>query len=762
MASNLTLRTATRTLPPRNDEIDLRTVVGVLTDHKWLILIGTGLFFLASALYLLVATPRYEASAIIQVDQSPSPLPGLSALPGADMLPSQDSAAVTEIPLLASRQVLGDTVRKLSLDIEVEPVRLPVLGDFFARRFDPERDGPVASPKLGMSSFGWGGEGVAFDRLDVPQELISKPMQLTAGEGGTFTLSSEGRTLVQGRVGATMQGNGVTVKVRELRANPGMRFEVQRHDTLAVIEKLRSDIEIAEQGRDSGVISLRYAHANPLVAKKVLEEVTTTYVGHNQTRTSAEAAKRLAFVREQLPKVEKQLERAQAALTAFQSRTRTLDVATQNQSLMSQALALESSIAQLRVQQAEIAGRYTANHPTHRSILEQIGRFERQKAALEGRISRLPDTQEGLFRLTRDLEVINRTYANLLDQEQQLDIAQGSAVGTARIIDPADVRMDEPTNPKAIPVLAGGTSLGALLMMGFVLLRHTLRRGVEDPADLELIGVPVYASIPYSQRARAAMARPKGHSNLLALTAPHDIAMEALRGLRTNLLLARLKGGNNLLMVAAPSPGVGKTFVCANLAASIAQSGQRVLLVDADMRRGTLHEALGTRAENGLSDVLNGKLTLEEALRAVPGVENLTLLTRGEVPPNPSELLMNPNFEKMLKDVAPRFDVVLIDTPPVLAVTDAAVIGYHVGTTLMVARYGLSQQREVELAVQRLEQNGVEVAGAIFNGVENSKAAPYAYAHYEYQSAASRRRPLRALPASPHGGGTALAARTGR
>lgn len=749
MAPKLLTGTTTRTAPPpRNDEVDLRTVAGVLADHKWLILIGTGVFFLASALYVLFATPQYEASAVLQVQRTPSTVPGLTADPLTQTVPVNESRAVTEIPLLASRQVLGETVRKLGLDIDITPKRFPLFGDFLARRFEPQREGQVAEPWLGLSSYGWGGESLRFERLDVPRELIGQPLELEAGPRGSYTLSLDGEPLVRGRAGRVAAGNGITVEVSELHANPGMRFEVVRHDTLAVIDHLRSEIDVAEQGRESGVISLRYLHPDPAIAQRVLEQVTTSYVMQNQTRNSAEAAKRLAFVREQLPKVEKELERAQTALTRFQMQTRTLDVASQNQALLSQALALEQSISQLRVQQAEIAGRYTANHPTHRSLLEQISRFERQKAALEGQLTRLPDTQEGLFRLTRDVEVTSRIYQNLLDQAQQLDIAQASAVGTARIIDPAAVRVDEPASPRPIPVLAGGTGLGALLMIGFVLLRHTLRRALEDPDDIELLGVPVYAAIPYSPRARLAMTHPRGQSNLLALSSPHDMAMEALRGLRTNLLLARMKGASNLLMIAAPSPGVGKTFVCANLAVSIAQTGQRVLVIDADMRRGTLHEALGTRPENGLSEVLSGKLTLDEALRVVPSVDNLTFLSRGEIPPNPSELLMHRNFARLLKDVEPRYDIVLIDTPPVLAVTDATVIGHHVGTSLLVARYGMSEQREVSLAIQRLEQNGVDIAGAIFNAVEKRAGSPYAYGHYEYPPPVKVRRPLRALTSS--------------
>jgi tyrosine-protein kinase Etk/Wzc len=164
----------------------------------------------------------------------------------------------------------------------------------------------------------------------------------------------------------------------------------------------------------------------------------------------------------------------------------------------------------------------------------------------------------------------------------------------------------------------------------------------------------------------------------------------------------------------------------------MAQADQRVILVDADMRRGTLHNAVGVRWEGGLSELITGQIELDEAIRKVSGADNLSFISRGAVPPNPSELLMHENFSELLRKLADRYDIVVIDTPPILAVTDAAVIGHHVGTSWIVVRWGLNQQREIALAKQRLEQNGVEVKGAIFNGVQKRGRGQYAYTYYEY------------------------------
>lgn len=723
---------------PRDDDVDLPALVATLAQNKRLILLGTAGFLLASLLYLAVVTPTYEASAVVQVENRPAIPPGLNPNVAMQGPPAITTPGATEVQLLTSRRVIGAALERMDLDVDIQPARLPVLGDFIVRRYQGAHPGALATPWLGLDQYGWGGESLKIARLEVPPDRLDVPLQLTVGQGGRYTLSDgNGEVLLRGRAGTPAQSAGTQLLVSGLVANPGMRFQVTRRDPDTVMAALKRDVVATEQGRNSGIIALTYAHADPVRARRVLDEITRAYVHQNVARTSAEAASRLKFVTGQLPNVRDELAKAQAALTQFQSRTQTLDVAVQNRALLDQTVALDSSIQQLRIQMTEVANRYTPSHPTYQALQRQIDSFQGERNALQSRIRDLPDTQQGLFRLNRDVEVTNQTYANLLDQAQQLNIARASAVGNVRVIDPAAANLASLAWPKPLPVLLAGTALGAVLMIAFVLLRQTFKRGVEDPVDIELLGLPVYASIPFSEKGRrlaqrGGRRRHDRRQRLLALSAPSDLAMEALRTLRTSLHFARMKTRNNLLMISAPSPGVGKTFVCANLAVTIAQTGQRVLLIDADMRRGTLHDAMGVRWENGLSDLILGRSEIQESVRRVAGAENLSFIPRGPVPPNPSELLMHENFTALLKQAAQDYDIVLIDTPPVLAVTDAAVIGQHAGTCLLVVRWGLNQQREIALAKQRLEQNGVEVKGAIFNGVEKRGAGQYAYTYYDY------------------------------
>jgi len=208
-----------------------------------------------------------------------------------------------------------------------------------------------------------------------------------------------------------------------------------------------------------------------------------------------------------------------------------------------------------------------------------------------------------------------------------------------------------------------------------------------------------------------------------------------MRSLRTSLKFAMLEARNPVLTITSPTPGVGKSFVSANLACVVAQAGQRVLLIDADMRRGFLHRAFGLEPTRGLSEALASGLALSQVVSQTEQ-PNLHLLGCGFAAPNPSELLMHQNFARLLKEAEAFYDLIIVDTPPVLAVTDAVLVAQLAGTTLLVTRFGLSTAAQIEAAKRRLSQNGVLVKGAILNGVKrrasNSAFDTGAYGYYSY------------------------------
>ncbi|MGP6421685.1 polysaccharide biosynthesis tyrosine autokinase [Pseudomonas putida] len=727
------------------DSIDLLGIFGSLIDQKWLIGAFTGAFMAAGVAYAVLATPVYLANALVQVEPKKNDMLGFSDL--SSMLGGQ-SPSVTEIGIIKSRAVIGKTVDDLRLDIDVTPNTFPVIGGFLARRYRGETESSVAPPRFGFNSYAWGGERLEFARLNLPKELLGKKLTLIAGEQQHFQLLDDNdNLLVEGVAGEAFAQDGVEGLIERLQANPGARFEVVRNPRIVTIQGYQDALDISEQGKESGIIRLALASADAAEAVKILNKIAALYVDQNVRRTSAEAAQSLAFLQSQLPQVKRDLAKASDALNAYQTHGKTVNISMETQSVLGQSVALETRISELKMQQAEMDRKFTKQHPAYRALMSQIGELTQQQKSLEGKVGDLPATQQELLNLTRDVEVASQIYTQLLNKSQELDIVRAGAVGNVRLIDPADVDLSSPVKPKKALIVLIATFLGAFVGVALVLLRKSLSKGLEGPEAIEQLGLPVYASIPYSALQRdedTKKGRVKSTAEtpayLLALRNPTDLSIESIRSLRTCLHFAALDSTNNRIMISGPSPQVGKTFVSSNLAAVMAQSGQRVLLIDADMRKGHLHKTLNVPIANGLSDLLVKRCSIEQAVNTVE-IDNLHFISRGQVPPNPSELLMHANFRDLLAELSQRYDVVIIDTPPLLAVTDAAIVGREAGISLIVTRFAVNPAKEIEATIRRFAQNGIELKGAVFNGVEKRAASYYgngSYGYYNYEYASDK------------------------
>ncbi|MGY2259305.1 polysaccharide biosynthesis tyrosine autokinase [Pseudomonas sp. SDO55104_S430] len=726
------------------DNIDLLGIFGTLIDQKWLIGAFTGAFMAAGVAYAILSTPVYLANALVQVEPKKNDMLGFSDL--NSMLGGQ-SPSVTEIGIIKSRAVIGRTVDDLHLDIDVTPNTFPVVGGFLARRFRGETPESVAAPRFGLNSYAWGGERLDIPRLNLPNELLGKKLTLVAGEQQRFQLFDDNDNLLaEGVVGTAFVQDGVEGLVTHLQANPGTRFEVVRSARIVTIQNYQDGLDISEQGKESGIIRLALASTDAAEAVRILNKVSSLYVEQNVQRTSAEAAQSLDFLQGQLPQVKRDLAKASEALNGYQTRGKTVNISLETQSVLEQIVSLDTRISELKMQQAELDRKFTKQHPAYRALMTQIGELTQQQKALESKSQNLPSTQQELLNLTRDVEVASQIYTQLLNKSQELDIVRAGAVGNARLIDSADVDLTNPVKPRKALIVLIATFLGAFVGVALVLLRKSLSRGLEGPEAIEQLGLPVYASIPYSalqQEEDSKKVRTKKEADqayLLALRNPTDLSIESIRSLRTCLHFAALDSTNNRIMISGPSPQVGKTFVSSNLAAVMAQSGQRVVLIDADMRKGHLHKTLNTPIANGLSDLLVKRCTIDQAINTVE-VENLHFISRGQVPPNPSELLMHANFRELMAELSERYDVVIIDTPPLLAVTDAAIVGREAAISLIVTRFAVNPAKEIELTIRRFAQNGIELKGAVFNGVEKRAASYYGnggYGYYNYEYASDK------------------------
>ncbi len=720
--------------PPEQSDSgpDLPRLLGILSDHKWLIIGVTALFCLGGVLYGMLATPIYRANALIQIENKNGTLTGLDM---ANAFFPPNASTATEIELIRSRTVIGKAVDNLHLDVQASPLRFPLIGDYLARRHGTL---DLAEPLFGLAEYAWGGERIDVFRLDVDPPWIGKTFQLTATGNDGFTVQdTDGAVLLHGQVGEALDQHGIRLQLRELRARPGTRFELTKTEHANAVLAYQGALELSEVGLDTGLIRVAMTNPDPLQASLIVEEISRQFVLQNVERMSAEATGSLEFLRSRLPAVRRELDQAEKALSDYRKQHRSVDITLEAGSVLDQAVALDTRISELRLQQAELDRRFTPEHPAYKALLTQINGLTRRKSEIARTVQALPGTQQELLRLSQNVQVSSQIYTQLLNKAQELDLVRAGTVGNVRIVDPA---VDEggPVAPNRPLILAVATLIGALLSIGGVLLRKRLNPGLETPEALEELGLAVYATLPLSVRQSQLERRQQAGGNVvpLALDAPHDPAMECLRSLRTSLHVAMLEAPNNRLAISGPSPKVGKSFVCTNLAAIVAQTGKRVLLVDVDMRKGHLHRLLSTEAEPGLSDLLEGRSNFTEAVRPTQ-LEGLFLLPRGRIPSNPSELLMSPRFTTLLEQASASYDLIVLDSPPLLAVTDAAIVGQQAAINLLVARFGVSSAREIELALRRFAQNGIEIKGAVLNGLER-RASAYgyghaAYHHYEYK-----------------------------
>ncbi|AUU91880.1 MULTISPECIES: tyrosine-protein kinase Wzc [Enterobacteriaceae] len=700
-----------------NDEIDVGRLIGTVVEARWWVLGITGLFAAAAIVYCLFATPIYSADALVQIEQNA----GNSLVQDiGSALTNKPPASEAEIQLIQSRLVLGKTVDDLNLDIAVTKNTFPVFGAGWDRLMGRQND------------------TVKVTTFTLPKGMNDQVFTLKVLGPKQYSLTSDGGFSARGEVGQPLSKDGVTMLVSAIQAANDSEFTVTKFSTLGMINNLQNNLSVTENGKDTGVLSLTYIGEDRDQIRDILNSITRNYLQQNVERKSEEAAKSLEFLNKQLPEVRAKLDVAENKLNTYRQQQDSVDLPLEAKSVLDSMVNIDAQLNELTFKEAEISKLYTKAHPAYRTLLEKRKALEDEKAKLNTRVTAMPKTQQEIVRLTRDVESGQQVYMQLLNKQQELRITEASTVGDVRIVDAA-ITQPGVLKPKKALIILGSIILGLILSVVVVLLRSLFNRGIESPQALEEQGISVYASIPLSewQKARDTVKTVKGNKRykqrqLLAVGNPADLAIEAVRSLRTSLHFAMMQAPNNVLMMTGVSPSIGKTFVCANLAAVISQTNKRVLMIDCDMRKGYTHELLGTDNVNGLSDILVGKGNIESCAKKT-SIANFDLVPRGQIPPNPSELLMSERFTQLLDWASKHYDLVLIDTPPILAVTDAAIVGRHAGTTLMVARYAVNTVKEVQTSLSRFEQNGIQVKGVILNSIFRRATGYQDYGYYEYE-----------------------------
>ncbi|WP_321942018.1 polysaccharide biosynthesis tyrosine autokinase [Paraburkholderia tropica] len=733
-----------------DDDVSLLMLWQNVLSHRRLFYgITAGVVALA-VLYLLVAAPVYKADALIQVDEQQGS--ALGALSDVASALSLNKPIDGELDILTSRAVLEPAIDATQARTTVKVAnRVPLLGRLYAS-FNTPPNG-IADAPLGLSGFSWGGERLILASFDVPRVLYGKKFRVHVQAGERWTLDDpDGNQIASGALHQRVAFEAQTdfglapgfIEIRELRGRPGASFTLLESSLEDTIEALRKHMTVQETTKGSSMIALTVKNNNARIAAAIANEVAHTYVALNIKHRAEQSRLSLEFLNRKLPAFREELAQSEDRLNAYRIRTKTIDIEEQTEALLTRAVDLTKQKTLIDLNLQATREQFRPGHPAVKTLEAQDAVVDGALRDVEKQVQALPSTQQDYLRLARDVAVDTQLYTALVANAQQLEVAEAGTTGNVSVIDFA-AQPDSASWPKVPIVLAGGLFGGLFIAFVAIQALAALRDTLRDPLDVERVGqAPIFAVVPASlTEQRAAKGWRRGNKRLagqaaqpvalLASSSPGDPSVEALRSLRTTLRFSLLGKEGGSILFTGPTEGVGKTFVALNFAYVLALKGLRVMIVDADLRRaGARRYFSANTSYKGLANVLAGDAQLEDAL-VQTGFDGLDLLPAGSaLPPNPGELLERPAFAAMLKEAATRYDYVIVDSPPVLPVSDAVTLAQVCDATFVVSRADTTSRHQLAETMKRLNQSGIRVTGQVFNGF---RATRYGYGYgYRYQA----------------------------
>lgn len=719
-----------------DDTIDLKELFFSLIAQWKVIALCIILSLICALLYLRVSLPIYSTDAMVQVEDGKSAasaalLGGLKDIPGGL---GQKSPADAEIEILNSRLVLGKVIKDLNLDIQVQDN-----ADTFLHRLI-SKDKTKLTYTAQAVDFKKNQSSFSILKLNVPQYYDDKKLILQFLDKNQFSLSYKSQVVFKGtlnQLNQTQDSKGLwSIQINS--STPFQQdFTITKLALPSAVKLMQESYSVAEKGKMTGVIGLSYSGGDQQHITQVLNYVLGVYHQQNIERKTLESKQTLSFLDQQLPELKQQLEESEIKFNKFREQYNTVDVTQESELMLKQNVELEKMRIELKQKQAEYSAKYTPDHPLMTEINAQLAAIQKKSTELNQAIKRLPETQRLYLQLYRDVKVNTELYTSLLNSYQQLKIVKAGEIGNVRIIDTA-VEPVKPIKPKKLIVLILSIFVGGFIGVLIALLRNMLSSGIKDSSRIENeLDLPVYATVPRSpiQESRVQLLKKKKSIPILAVKNSEDIAIESLRSIRTTIHFALNNAKNNIIAISGPAPEIGKSFISTNLAAIFAQGNKKVLLIDADIRRGYLHKYFDHDTAPGLTEYLTNQNSLEQCIVHSNSVSHLDFLPRGKNQGNAAEMLSSPRFSELLSLLSQQYDHIIIDTPPILAVTDGIIISQFAGVNLVVARYAKTQMKELELTVNRFEQAGSKVNGVILNDVQATAGGNYGYNYaYAYTS----------------------------
>jgi exopolysaccharide transport family protein len=735
-----------RTIGPRvypelpSQESALGEYIRVLVKRKWTVLACLFTIFSVVAIASLKMTPVYEASGSIEINKPDSGLVNFNNSPSFNVEYYDPSELETEVMILQSDLLALQVVKELALD----------------RRPD------------------FGGKPQAL-----PSSLDLAPDPLQADSGRTSSLLSSFRSNLK----VTLSPNTHIIKVsfrspdKELTStvvntlmstytenNFKSRFDstMQASDWLS---KQLVDLQMKVETSQEKLV--RYQKEHEILGIDEKQNITTSKLDElNKALTAAESE------RMEKESVYRLVQSGDSETIA--SAATVLDAAgTGTQSASTLLESLRSKEADVKIQAAELSTQFGPSYPKVAQLNGQLkeidaqimletkkvaGKIRGQYMAALQRENMLHDALEKQKQeanklnesaiqysiLKRDLDSYRQLYEGLMEKMKEAGVSAGLKSNNFRIIDVARAPT-YPVEPNIPRNLAFAFMLGLTSGVGLAFVLEGLDNTVRTTEQAQMIsGLAPLGMIPMGSRAaregnnakRLVIATSKEAVELVTQVRPQSQMAESYRALRTSLLLSNLGAPPKVIMITSALPQEGKTTTSINCAVVLAQKGVRVLLIDADLRRPSIHKTLGMGPRSGLSNVLTGSATLAQAITRSPILPNLSVLPAGTPPPNPAELLASPNMRQVLDELRGQYDHIVVDTPPTLSVTDAVVLSPRADAIVLVIRSGQTTKQALRRSRDILMQVNAKVSGVLLNAVDLS--SPDYYYYYEYQGKYSR------------------------
>jgi tyrosine-protein kinase Etk/Wzc len=709
-----------------------------LCDHWRIFCAIVAGFVVAAGLYGVFADPVYKADALIQVQKQQGSL--LGALPDVAGALNPNSAIEGEPDVISSRAIVGAAINNVHAETKVSvDSYFPLFGRVYAQRHRLPAN-VLAAPVLGLSAYAWGGEQLGLTRFVIPEELYTKNFYLTIEPGSRWTLkTANDYVLTTGKIGELRQftvgtdsgTKGGAILVSNYIGRPGTVFRIVQQSPDDAYEAASNNITVAETTKDSSMIRVTFASSDPGLAAGLVNGIADAYVALNIQKRSQQVRMSLDFLREKLPSMKQELDASENRLNEFRIRSRTIDVQQQTEALLTRAVDLTRQKTAVRLSLEANAKVFEPDHPAVLALRSQIGVLDNELASVDRNVEALPATQQDYLRLARDVTVNTQLYTALLANAQQLEVAEAGTTGNVFVVDRASI----PTKmswPSVRILLSGGFVVGLFFAFVCVQFFAAQRNVLRDPLQIKRFSrVPLYSTVPSSKFQETLMRSHAGEPKMLSEIRADDPSIEALRSLRSTLQLAGSGKGHEVVLFTGPTQGVGKSFISTNFAYLLALSNRRVLVIDADMRRSSFHNYLPANQTNGLAEVLAGTASLEQTIyRGV--LDNLDYLpAAGRAPSNPAELLDRPQLGILINRLKTEYDYVIIDSPPVLPLSDALAIAAHCDQVFVVSRSNMSTARQLIETITRLETAGIHVTGHVFNGATRYGYG-YKYAEQQY------------------------------